>query len=431
MKLNYKRTLYVGLAFMAISAFWSIYDNIVPLILKETFHLNEAVSGAVMALDNVLALILLPVFGALSDRTHTRIGRRMPYIIAGTTIAACVMLLLPIANSIKSLPLFFIALGVVLLAMSSYRSPAVALMPDVTPKPLRSKGNAVINLMGALGGLFALAAVALLVPKQAHPSYMPVYVALFVVMLASLALLVWKIREPREVRAMQAESRALGIEEEQEAREAGDKDEKLSRGKRISLAFILLSVFLWFFGYNAVTTAFSRYARFYWGLEGGAFAYTLMIAQVAAIVFFLPVGQLASKWGRRKTILIGCALLALAFAAAFFFKTFTLWIFVFFAIAGVGWAAINVNSYPMVVELSRGADVGKYTGLYYTFSMSAQVITPILSGALLQYVGYWTLFPYAAVCVALSFVTMLFVKHGDAKPVPPKGKLEAFDALDS
>jgi MFS family permease len=178
-------------------------------------------------------------------------------------------------------------------------------------------------------------------------------------------------------------------------------------------------------GYNAVTTAFSKYAQGYWGLEGGLFAYSLIVAQAAAILSYIPVGMVASRVGRKKTILFGVALLAFAFGSAIFFKTFTTALFFFFALAGIGWASINVNSYPMVVEISKASDVGKYTGIYYTFSMSAQIATPILSGALLQYVGYWTLFPYGTFFVAASFVTMLLVKHGDNKPVPLKKQAEA------
>ena len=195
-----------------------------------------------------------------------------------------------------------------------------------------------------------------------------------------------------------------------------------------SLILILASVFLWFMGYNAVTTAFSKYAQVYWGLQGGLFAYTLIIAQIAAILSYISVGILASKIGRRKTILFGVALLSFAFGAAMFFQSFSVLILFFFALAGIAWASINVNSYPMVVEMSKSSDVGKYTGFYYTFSMAAQIITPILSSAVLQFMGYQWLFPYGAFFVALSFVTMFFVKHGENRPIP-KSKLEAFSII--
>jgi maltose/moltooligosaccharide transporter len=418
MKLNYKRTFFVGLAFMSICSFWQLYDSIVPLILRNTFGINDTVAGAVMAADNVLALFLLPLFGMLSDKTDTRLGRRTPYILFGTLAAAIFMLLIPISDNMSSLVLFVIALGFALILMSTYRSAAVALMPDVTPKPLRSKANAVINLMGAVGGIIALALIAILVPRVDKPNYMIIFVCISVIMIISVAIMFSAIKEKKLVEELSGEI----YEEEKEAQTGGMPPEV----KR-SLKFLLFSVFLWFIGYNAITTAFSKYANVYWGLEGGLFAYTLIVAQVAAIISYIPVGIVASKFGRKKTIIAGIIILAFAFASAAFFQNFSTTLFFFFALAGLGWASINVNSYPMVVEMSRGCDVGKYTGLYYTFSMSAQILTPIASGALLQYVGYWTLFPYGAAFVALALVTMLFVKHGDNKPVLPAAKIEAFD----
>lgn len=434
MKLNYKRTFFVGLAFMSICSFWQLYDNIIPLILKNTFKIGDTISGVLMAADNVLALFMLPLFGMLSDKTSTRLGKRTPYIIIGTFAATAGMLLIPYADNINSLVLFLVALGIVLLAMSTYRSPAVALMPDITPKPLRSKANAVINLMGAIGGLISLGFIAVLVPKVDKPSYFNIFACIAAIMVIAVIVLVITIREKKLAlytdEAEEAVSRKKDKGNKAESAEPAGK-KRLGKGlgmpsdMRKSFIFILFSVFFWFMGYNAVTTAFSKYAQGYWGLEGGLFAYSLIVAQAAAILSYIPVGIVASKVGRKKTILFGVALLAFAFGSAIFYKTFTITLFFFFALAGIGWASINVNSYPMVVEISKGSDVGKYTGIYYTFSMSAQIATPILSGALLQYVGYWTLFPYGTFFVAASFVTMLFVKHGDNKPVPAKKRPEA------
>lgn len=429
MKLDSKRTVLVGLAFLSICAFWQVYDGIVPLILKNTFHVGDTLSGAIMALDNVLALVLLPVFGSLSDRTQTRLGRRMPYILGGTAAACVFMLWIPLADRLYNLPLFFMGLGLVLLSMATYRSPAVALMPDVTPKPLRSKGNAIINLMGAVGGIVMLLAIKLLVPKTDHPNYIPLFALTALLMAACAVVLAVRVREPALVKKMEAESRTLAPEAPEETTPAAPR-EKLPRPVFRSLCFILASVFFWFMGYNAVTTSFSKYANLTWGMEGGDYAMVLMIAQAAAILTYIPVGIIASRVGRKKTILAGVVMLAVSFGAAMFLKSFEGIIFFFFALAGVAWAFINVNSYPMVVEMSQGADVGKYTGYYYTFSMTAQILTPVLSGALMEHIGYHTLFPYAAICVAISFVTMLFVRHGDSRPQPAKSKLEAFDLDD-
>ena len=436
MKLDNRRTILVGFAFMAICAFWQVYDSIVPLILKKTFDMNDTLSGFIMALDNILALFMLPFFGSLSDRTKTRVGRRMPYILCGTVAACIFTVLLPIANNAKNLTLFMTALGLVLISMATFRSPAVALMPDVTVKPLRSRANAIINLTGTVGGIAMLGAIALLVPKGENPNYLPLFLFLVVFMLVCVAVLVLTIREPKLHSQMLADSAALGEPDEQEEKQE-TAHTPMPREMRRSFLLVLASIFLWFMGYNAITTAFSKYANIYWGLEGGAFAYTLIIAQAAAILAYIPVGMIATKIGRRKTILGGIAMLTVAFGACVFFKTFSGLIFFFFVLAGFGWASINVNSYPMIVEMSRGSDIGKYTGYYYTTSMAAQVITPVLSGAVLEYgylllgsadpnAGYVFLFPYGTLFVALSFVTMLFVRHGDAKPLPAQDKLEVF-----
>jgi len=440
MKLNTRRTLWVGLAFMSICAFWQVYDSIVPLILKNTFDLSDSVSGVIMAMDNVLAIVLLPLFGALSDKTNTKIGRRMPYILVGTACACVFALLAPIANQIRSLALFVVAIGGCLLSMAVYRSPAVALMPDVTPKPLRSKANAIINLTGTVGGILMLAAIAILVPSGENPSYMVLYLFMIVFMLVCIALLYLKVKEPRLAALAEEEARAMGVADEPEEKADEHQGVRMSKDVRRSFLFMLASIFLWFMGYNAITTAFSKYANVYWGLQGGAFAYTLIIAQAAAVVAYIPVGLLATRFGRKKTILCGVALLAVAFGSCVFFKTFGGIIFFFFILAGFGWAAINVNSFPMIVEMSKGADVGRYTGYYYTASQAAQIITPILSGTVLEYgyllidkanpdAGYVFLFPYGALFVLLSFVTMLFVRYGDSKAEAKKG-LEAFDVDD-
>lgn len=447
MKLNTRRTVLVGLAFLSISAFWQLYDSLIPLILKNTFQVSDTISGGIMAIDNVLAVFMLPLFGSLSDRVHTRLGRRMPFILCGTAAAVIAMLFLPFADNIGSLVLFVTALLVTLIAMGSYRSPAVSLMPDVTPKPLRSKANAIINLMGAVGGVISLILISALVPKEGKPDYFPIFLIVAAVMVFSVLLLLWKIRENplREER----EKIDAGLSESEDGNGSSASTERVQAGKnpteqeqtvsektalnpavRKSLILILISVACWFMGYNAVTTAFSRYAQIYWGIQGGGFANCLLIATAAAILSYIPVGSIASKVGRKKTILGGIVLLASMFAIGATVKEYHVWINGLFALVGVAWAAINVNSYPMVVEMSKGSDIGKFTGFYYTFSMAAQIVTPILSGFLLEHVGYFILFPYAAFFVVIAFFTMLFVRHGDSRPLPKKSRLEAFDVDD-
>ena len=428
MKLNYKRTILIGLAFLSISAFWQMYDNVIPLILKNTFGLGETITGAIMAGDNVLALFLLPIFGTFSDKVNTRIGKRMPFILVGTTLAAIFMIILPIADNTKNMLVFIVGLFILLISMGTYRSPAVALMPDLTPKPLRSKANAVINLMGAVGGVFTLLMIKVLVEKGETPNYMPLFLAVGSLMVVCIVVLFLTIKENKLRQEVE-----LSEEPEQEPQpntNAKPKSGKLPKDVMRSLVFLLMSVAFWFIAYNAVTTAFSRYATHVWGLEGGGYADCLLVATVAAIISYIPIGAIASKIGRKKTIIIGIILLGGCFAAAGLFNQYHPVMVVFFCIIGFAWAAIGVNSYPMVVEMASAGDVGKYTGLYYTFSMSAQVVTPILSGALLEYVSYRTLFPYAVVFCILAIITMSQVKHGDSKPAQKKSALENFDIDD-
>ncbi len=424
MKLNYKRTFFIGFAFLAISAFWQMYDNIVPLILQNTFHLSESVIGVIMAVDNVLAVFLLPIIGTFSDKVDTRLGKRTPFILFGTAAAVVLMLMLPMADKKGNMMLFVVALGATLLAMAMYRSPAVALMPDLTPKPLRSKANAIINLMGAIGGVYTLVLIKLLVGKGKTPSYLPVFLGVAGIMVLSVIMLLCTTNEKKIAKQVAMEY------PEQEEEITVTSEGKLDPAVKKSLILILLSVLFWFAAYNAVTTAFSRYAVTVWNMEGGGYADCLMIATVAAIISYIPIGIIASKIGRKKTILIGIALMGFCFLMAALLPEYHPIINVGFCMIGFGWAAIGVNSLPMVVEMSKSGDIGKYTGLYYTFSMSAQIATPILSGLLLDFVSYRTLFPYAAVFSALAFVTMSMVKHGDNRPEKKKTVLENFDVED-
>ena len=503
MKLNTKRTLFVGFAFFLICVFWQAYDAIIPKILTDKFGMAQSLSGAVMALDNVLALFLLPLFGSLSDKLNTRLGKRTPFILVGTVLAVAALLLLSRADAMQTekleavntldraaleelydadltvslsdeagkvklsdeisredflaitsfedenytkyivparqayaarvrqadpsaLILFVSVLFVLLVAMGTFRSPAVALMPDVTPKPLRSKANAIINLMGAVGGILVLAlGVVFGTGKKANAlmRFGGYFGVVGGIMLLALVLFLLLVRE----KTWAAEAKGKGLSEEADEPPAGAPKHGLSRAERRSLLLILASSVLWFMGYNAVTSKYSVYAGQVLGLD---FNTTLTLASAAAIVSYVPVGAIASRIGRKKCILAGIVMLGVAFGSAAFIREGTpIWLVnIFFVLAGMGWATINVNSYPMVVELSRDSDIGRYTGFYYTATMTAQTITPILSGALMD-IRFTLLFPYATVFVAASFLTMLFVKHGDNKPTA-KGGVEAFDAME-
>lgn len=427
MKLDNKKTVLVGFAFLSISAFWQVYDSIIPLILKYFFEIGDTLSGGIMALDNIFALIMLPIFGAWSDKVSSRRGKRTPFIFVGTVLSVIFMLILPAAANSRNLILFAVVLLATLLSMSIYRSPAVSLMPDVTPKPLRSKGNAIINLMGAIGIILALGLIMLMVGDGQTPNYEPLFIAVAAIMVVSLLIVLFKVDENKMTADRIAAEKEWGVEDGEEDEQSGSK---LPAPVKKSLIFLLLSVAFWYMAYNAVTTAFSRYATEMWGMEGGSFAGALMVASVGALVSFIPVGIISSKLGRKKVILFGVVLLGLSFFAGFLFKEPNFAVNIVFFLVGVAWASINVNSYPMVVEMCKGSDIGKFTGTYYTFSMAAQVFTPILSGWFLEHVGYWTLFPYAVCFCVLAFLTMVMVKHGDSKPSPAKSRLEAFDVDD-
>lgn len=443
MKLNTKQTIRIGFAFLSICAFWQMYNSVIPLMLTNTFAMNETYSGAIMAADNVLALFLLPLFGGLSDKCNTKLGKRKPFILGGTVVAVFLMLLIPfIDNSYFVDPskgkqvIFICVLGCLLVAMGTYRSPAVALMPDVTPKPLRSKANAIINLMGALGGIIYLLIASVLYSSSKtagmeHVDYVPLFMIVAGIMIISLIIVMFAVDEIRLNNEMQKYEAVHPQENLVKETESGS--EVLPKAVKKSLAFLLFSIALWFMGYNAIETWFTTYANHMWSMSLGGASMCLTIATGGAILSYIPSGIVASKVGRRKTIMGGALLLGSCFAAAYvytcFFDYFQWPLYVLFFLVGLAWAFINVNSLPMVLEMCKGSDVGKFTGLYYTFSMTAQIVTPIAAGALLNRVGYMTLFPYCAIFVLASFATVCFVKHGDNK-IEAKRGLEAFDVED-
>ena len=520
MKLNYKRTILVGFAFFLISAFWQAYDNTIPLILTNKFGMSQTWSGAIMTLDNILALFMLPLFGTLSDKCHSKMGKRKPFILVGTICAAIAIVGLSFVDNMQlrkieavsvvddpaaltiiydtqaeqtlqdpdgkefvlsdlfteeeftairstdpvqtndrgekekmndytryvvparkayaaemtaaspnALVWFIVVLLLTLVSMATFRSPAVALMPDVTLKPLRSKGNAIINLMGAAGGILILVLGKVLATgsaKNAMMSYTGFFGVVAGIMVVALVIFMWKVDETGWAAQMQRDSLTYGIEEKEETTQ--EQKRKLSSAEFRSLIFVLLSVALWYFGYNAVTSKYSVYASTVLQKDHNT---TLILAQAAAILSYIPVGMVASKIGRRKTILAGVIMLTTAFGIAAFMRMDSpMWLMnAMFILAGIAWATINVNSFPMVVEMCSGGDVGKYTGYYYTASMAAQSLTPTLSGNLMDRFGMTVLFPYAAFFVACAFVTMLMVRHGDSKVEAKKG-LEAFDMDD-
>lgn len=428
MKLNYKRVIFVGFAFFLISAFWQAYDKTIPLILDYKFKMSQTLSGVVMAFDNVLAVFLLPLFGAFSDKTNAKMGKRTVYILFGTIAATISFIFLPLIGNVW---LFIGVLLITLLSMATFRSPAVALMPDITIKPLRSKGNAIINLVGTVGGLIVLG-VGLIVKvgEQTMDNLMVYYIIICGVILLGLIIFLITVKENKWAQEMKEDTDKYCPENNLEKQDQQEGVKNLSKNEIKSLLLILASVALWFMGYNAITSKYSLYAD---QVLHQSYDLTLLIAQGAAIVSYLPVGLIATKLGRKKTILAGVIMLALSFFFAIFISANSspIMMYLLFALAGIGWATINVNSFPMVVELAKSGNIGKYTGWYYAASMSAQVLTPILSGVIMDIAGNMLpLFPYAFICVAFAFLTMLLVKHGDSKPIKKQSVLENFDVDD-
>ncbi|MBP0986800.1 MAG: MFS transporter [Oscillospiraceae bacterium] len=442
-KLNTGQTIRVGFAFLAILAFWQMYNNVIPLILTKTFHMDKGFSGVIMAADNVLALFLLPLFGGLSDRCKAKIGKRKPFILGGSIAAVFLMLLVPFLDNVyfknpkTGIEIVFVCvLGCILVAMGTYRSPAVALMPDVTPKPLRSKANAIINLMGALGGIIYLIIAKIMYPSAktqhaAHVDYLPLFLVVAGIMILSLIVVMFFVNEVQWNAEMLAYEKAHP--EENLAEETADHKEVLPKDVKKSLLFLLFSVALWYMGYNAMETWFTTYADAMWNIGIGDASLGLTVATGGAILFFIPSVILASRIGRKKTIMGGILLLSACFFGVFaytcVYHEFHSLLYILFFLVGTAWAFINVNSLPMVLEMCKGSEVGRFTGFYYSFSMAAQIVTPVCAGALLEHAGCMTLFPYCAVFALLSFVTMLFVRHGDTKFEARRG-LEAFEDMD-
>ena len=487
MKLNYQRTILIGLAFLSVQMFWGFYEAIISKMLVDSFGLNPFWSNFVMTFDNLLGLFLLPFFGTLSDRSTSKLGKRTPFITIGIIVAAIFIVgvavvdfyqqsavvgagileitqtgnqysfaiaqelkdpIMLIANANERaftvigdvvyftskldasfvrytlvfeqvttisplyLILYIATLFIALISMSYYRTPAVSLMPDITPKPFRSVANAIINLMGVLG--YIVATLIINAATEEFTPYVRAFIMLSLSLVAMLVLFRFFVKEVAWVKDMHRISIEKGYETEAEEQDRKDNVvTPLKKEYRLSFWLIMTSVFLWFFSFNAVTTKFTDYASNV--LELTNYVLPVTVANVAALIGFLPLAALANKIGRRKTVLLGILMLASGTLAGSFLTVSTAWVvYLIMPIAGLGFAAINVNSYPMIVEMSSGSNIGKYTGYYYTASMAAQIFTPLLSGALMTTFGLGLLFPYATFFALASFGTMYFVRHGEA-----------------
>lgn len=410
MKLDYRKLVLVGFGFFAVSIAWSVYNAFVPPIL-EKFGLPVTVIGMIMAIDNVFGIIFQPLFGSLSDRTHTKLGRRMPYILIGLPLCALLFALIPFAARMALWAMMLAAIAFNLI-MSFWRSPVIALMPDITPSAERSKANGVINLMGGVGSIIAFLIGGSLSTRYGTPA--PFIVAT-VVMLISWVLLGLFVREP-------------AVRQEPEAKEKKKGFHALNSDEKKSLILILMSIFFWFLGYNAVETLFTVFAINTFGIKEGEAAMLLAFYSVAFVLFALPAGIIGGKIGRKKTILIGLCGIVIAFGMMIFLRNMMVFR-ILLVFGGLAWACVNINSLPMVVQLAGKDSVGTFTGYYYFFSVGAAVLSPTIAGWLIDISGkdYSMLFVYAALCMVLAIGSMRFVGHGEEIPMTTGEILEQID----
>ncbi|MCX7683285.1 MAG: MFS transporter [Anaerolineae bacterium] len=428
MKLNYKKTFLIGFGFFGISVLWTLYNAYVPIYLQAGhpgfdargepgFGLDPGLTGIIMTLDNVVAFFLLPVIGVWSDRTWTRLGRRMPFIVTLAPVAIVAFLLIPIAVGMippelsgqtarlgTPLALFAIGIGVFLTAMAGFRTPVIALMPDLTPSPLRSQANGVINLMGGIGTLLAtLGSGALYAMGRMAP-----FAFGGLLMAAAVLMLLFFVREPKELEIAAREDEGLGVLR-------GIK--RVSREARLSLALLMGAIFCWFVGYNAVETFLSSYGVSELGMSVGRAPLLMGVASLAFLLFALPSGYIAARLGRRRTIIMGLVVFGVLLLVNFFLRSPTL-IWPIMAIGGMGWALVNINSLPMVVDISLSdADLGTYTGLYYIASQLAAVAGPIINGYIVKWGGgdYNLIFLATPAFFLLAVLCMLRVTRGEAQ----------------
>lgn len=394
-KLDYLKTFIIGLGFFTVSIVWSVYNVAVPLYLND-LGLSGVAVGSVMTIDNVFAIIFLPLFGTLSDKTNTRYGRRMPFLLVGIPLSAIAFFIVPFAR--HNLVLLMVSVIALNFFMSIYRAPTVALMPDFTPRPLRSKANGIINFMGGVGAVITFLTAGFLFKIQEFYPFAIGSIILIVTIIAMYLL----VREPENVI----------IEEEPKDKNA--VKEKKDKGEFMSLVFLLLAISFWFTGFNAIETFFSTYGKAVLGIGKGDASLMLSVFSGFLVIFSIPSGIIASKIGRKKTIMIGLSILIAVFVSMIFIKDIKV-MFILLAVGGLSWAMVNINSYPMVVEMATKNGTGKYTGYYYFFSMLAAIVSPILYGFLKDILGESFLFIYSSIAIVISMFFIMLVKHGEAK----------------
>ncbi|SCY89435.1 MFS transporter [Alkaliphilus peptidifermentans] len=399
MKLNYRKTFILGLGFFCISLVWPLYNFYIPLFLRN-FIDSQFWINAIMTFDNILAISLIPFFASLSDRTRTSFGRRMPFLLIGIPLSAILFILLPRYTGFWSLIIILFFFN---LSMSIYRAPTVALMPDITPAPLRSKANGIINFMGGLASVLVLSVGALL--YSWNPSS-PFWGTSILMILALIILYIF-IKEPD-----------IGVPaEEEKVSIVGSLKDIFFNDDKTTL-YILMAIFFWFVGYQGIEATFSNYSVHFLSIGEQMGSIILSTFAGAFLVFAIPSGLVATKIGKRKTILIGITGLTVVFGllglvrvtTTFMTLPYHILMMVLFAIGGFCWASININSYPMVIESTTDDKIGTYTGLYYFFSSLAAIVGPLIIGFFVDLLGYKVMFFTGSASFAIAFICILQIK---------------------
>jgi len=394
-KLNIKTTVLLSFGFFASSLVWSVYNAYVPLLL-ERFIESTMIIGIIMSIDNFFGVVFQPLFGKISDRTNTRFGRRLPFLFVCMPICAVLFIFIPYMNNLWS----FMGLVIIFtFVMSVWRTPAVSLMPDLTPGPFRSQANGIVNLMGGIGAILAFAGGGILFDLGGFP--LPFLISA-VLMIGAMAVLAVLVREPKYPVPTEQEKKAAAV--------------KLDPKEKKSLVFLLCAIFFWFMGYNAVETFFSLYATNTMDVTPGQASIMLSLFALALVIFAIPAGIIGAKIGRRKAILIGLIGVTLMFVPLIFVTNANI-VRILLLFGGICWACVNINSLPMIVRIAGPVKIGAFIGYYYLFSFSAQLVTTPVYGLIRDIVGnYQSLFIYAAVTFVLAFVCLLFVRHGEEEP---------------
>lgn len=395
MKLDVKKTFLLGLGFFAVSLVWPLYNVYVPIFLRD-FIDSQFKINAIMTLDNILAVFMIPFIASMSDRTQTKFGRRMPYLMIGIPLSALAFVLLPNYTGFWSLILIITVLN---FSMTIFRAPTVALMPDITPPALRSRANGIINFMGGLAAVFVLMGGSFLYKQNKN---LP-FIMTAILMVLALLLLLKFIKEPK-----------VGVATDEKPVKVLDSIKFIRKDPDKTTAYILLAIFFWFVGYQGLEATFSNYCVQLLKLEASDASFILSFFALAFLISAIPSGYIGSAIGKRRAIIIGLIGDVLIFIAigtlGTIFPFNKLIMMGLMLIGGFFWAMININSYPMVVERTTEEHVGTYTGLYYFASSLAAITGPLLVGAFVDLLGFQVTLPVTAAAYFVAFLLIVKTK---------------------